>query len=228
MTRYEWIFVVDDLENDAIDAVYSTCDALVSHHAGFTLLTITTEGSTAVEAAKVAIAQLRDERQLVRFQRAYEDLVTKVEIAARCNTTPQAVGQWVRGKRQRKFPFPECYNLTAGGIWFWGEVNHWLRRTNKSSDDIEYPCREDYCAVNHWICEQRVIRKFAASTMLDFVGERGFPTLYPHVQAAVNEGATRLDRRADLLGYPYPSELAKKLKTVGVPDDIIAPSDNET
>lgn len=66
------------------------------------------------------------------------------------------------------------------------------------------------------------------STMLDFVGERGFPTLYPHVQAAVNEGATRLDRRADLLGYPYPSELAKTLKTVGVPDDIIAPSDNET
>lgn len=157
MTQYEWIFVVDDLADEIIDAIYSVCDALVSHHDGFTLLTVTTEGSTAVEAAKTTIVQLQDERQLVRFQRAYEDFVTKVEIAARCNTTPQAVGQWVRGKRRRESPFPERFNLTAGGIWLWGEVNHWLRRTNKSSDDIEYPCREDYSAVNHWICEQRAV-----------------------------------------------------------------------
>ncbi|MGH3885804.1 MAG: hypothetical protein ACRDSZ_04405 [Pseudonocardiaceae bacterium] len=163
MAQYEWIFVVDDLSDDAIDGVYATCDALVSHHDGFTLLTVTAEGSTAAEAAKTTITQLQHERQLVRFQRPYEDFVTKVDIAARCSTTPQAVGQWVRGKRQREFPFPGRFSLTAGGIWLWGEVNHWLRQAGKSSDDIEYPCREDYSAVNHWICEQRAIGEFAAS-----------------------------------------------------------------
>ena len=61
------------------------------------------------------------------------------------------------------------------------------------------------------------------STMLDFVGERCFPTLYPHVQAAVNDGAAKLDKRADLLDYSYPSEMAKTLKSVRVSDDIIAP-----
>ncbi|MGH3885803.1 MAG: hypothetical protein ACRDSZ_04400 [Pseudonocardiaceae bacterium] len=65
------------------------------------------------------------------------------------------------------------------------------------------------------------------STMLDFVGERGFPTLYPHMQAAVNEGAARLDKRAELLDYSYPSEMAKTLKSVRVSDGIIAPSDEE-
>ncbi|MGH3936740.1 MAG: hypothetical protein ACRDS1_17460 [Pseudonocardiaceae bacterium] len=164
MTKYEWIFVIDDLADDAIDAIYSTCDALVSQHASFTLLTITTEGSTAVEAAKATITKLQNERRFVRFQRAYEDFVTKVEIAARCNTTPQAVGQWARGKRQREFPFPEQFSLTAGGIWLWGEVNQWLRQTNKSSDDIEYPRREDYSTVNYWICEQRAIGEFATSS----------------------------------------------------------------
>lgn len=163
MTQYEWIFVIDHLADDAIDAIYSMCDALVSVHASFTLLTITTEGSTAVEAAKATIANLQNERRLIRVQRAYEDFVTKAEIAARCNATPQAVGQWVRGKRQREFPFPEQFNLTAGGIWLWGEVNRWLRRTDKSSDDIEYPRREDYSIVNHWIREQRAIGEFANS-----------------------------------------------------------------
>ncbi|MGH3873631.1 MAG: hypothetical protein ACRDSR_19330 [Pseudonocardiaceae bacterium] len=155
MTQYEWIFAVDDLADDTIDAVYETCDALVSHHGGLTLLTVTAEGGTAVEAAKTLVTQLQRDRQLVRVRWAYEDLVTKVDIASRCHTTPQAVGQWVRGKRLREFPFPEYFSLTAGGIWLWGDVNDWLRRTGKSADDIEYPHREDYAAVNYWVCEER-------------------------------------------------------------------------
>ncbi|MGH3764047.1 MAG: hypothetical protein ACRDTX_02650 [Pseudonocardiaceae bacterium] len=155
MTQYEWIFEVDDLADDTIDAIYETCDALVSRHGGLTLLTVTGEGSTAAEAAKVIITHLQRDRQLIRVRRAYEDLVTKVDIASRCNTTPQAVGQWVRGKRLSEFPFPECFSLTAGGIWLWGDVNDWLRRTGKSADDVEYPRREDYSAVNHWVCEVR-------------------------------------------------------------------------
>ncbi|MGH3772363.1 MAG: hypothetical protein ACRDRW_13360 [Pseudonocardiaceae bacterium] len=155
MTQYEWIFVVDDLADDAVDAVYEICDALVSHHGGLTLLTVTAEGGTAVEAAKTIITQLQRDRQLIRVRRAYEDLVTKVDIASRCDTTPQAVGQWVRGKRLREFPFPECFSLIAGGIWLWGEVNDWLRRTGKSADDLEYPHREDYATVNYWVYEER-------------------------------------------------------------------------
>ncbi len=154
MTQYEWIFVVDELADDVVDAVYETCDALVSHHGGLTLLTITTEGGTAIEAAKATITLLQQESHLIRVQRAYEDLVTKVDIASRCDTTPQAVGQWARGKRLREFPFPEPFSLVAGGIWIWGEVNDWLRRTGKSSDDIEYPHREDYVSINHWLREE--------------------------------------------------------------------------
>lgn len=154
MSQYEWIFVVDGLTDDAVDAIYETHDALVSRHGGLTLLTVTAEGGTSVEAAKNIIAQLQQERRLIRVQRAYEDLVTKVDIAGRCNTTPQAVGQWVRGKRLRDFPFPECFSLTAGGIWLWGEVNDWLRQTGKPSDDIEYPRRDDYASINQWIYEE--------------------------------------------------------------------------
>lgn len=154
MAQYEWIFVVDELADDAVDAVYETCDALVSRHAGLTLLTVTAEGTAAVEAARTTITQLQQERR-IKVQRAYEDLVTKVDIASRCRTTPQAVGQWVRGKRLRDFPFPECFSLTAGGIWLWGEVNEWLCRTGKQGDDIEYPHREDYVSINHWIHEAR-------------------------------------------------------------------------
>ncbi len=155
MAQYEWIFVVDELADDAVDAVYETFDALVSRHGGLTLLTLTAGGDTAIEAAQTTITRLQQERQLIKVQRAYEDLVTKVDIASRCHTTPQAVGQWVRGKRLRDFPFPECFSLTAGGIWLWGEVNDWLCRTGKSGDDIEYPHREDYVSINHWIREER-------------------------------------------------------------------------
>lgn len=155
VAQYEWIFVVDALADDAVDAIYETYDALVSDHGGLTLLTVTAEGATAVEAARTIITQLQQSRQLIRVQRAYEDLVTKVDIAARCSTTPQAVGHWVRGKRLREFPFPECFSLAAGGIWLWGDVNDWLRRTGKHGDDIEYPHREDYVSINHGIHEER-------------------------------------------------------------------------
>jgi hypothetical protein len=152
---YEWIFVIDELADDDIDAVYEMCDALVSRHVDLTLLTVTAQGGTAVEAAKNIITQLQQERQIIKVQRAYEDLVTKIDIASRCHTTPQAVGQWVRGKRLRDFPFPERFSMTAGGIWLWGDVNDWLRRTGKQGDDIEYPHREDYVSINHWIREER-------------------------------------------------------------------------
>lgn len=154
LSQYEWIFVVGDLADDAVDAIYQIRDALVSRHGGLTLLTVTAEGDTPVEAAKSVIAQLQLDRRLIRVQRAYEDLVTKVDIAGRCNTTPQAVGQWARGKRLRSSPFPGLFSLTAGGIWLWGEVNDWLRQTGKPNDDIEYPHREDYVSLNHWIYEE--------------------------------------------------------------------------
>lgn len=155
MAQYEWIFAVDDLADDTVDAIYETCDALVSRHGGLTLLTVTADGATAREAAKTIIVQLQQERQLIKVQRAYEDLVTKVDIASRCHTTPQAVGQWIRGKRLRDFPFPERFSLAAGGIWLWGEVNDWLCRTGKSGEDTECPHREDYVSINHWIHEER-------------------------------------------------------------------------
>ncbi|MCA1677223.1 MAG: hypothetical protein LC799_35285, partial [Actinobacteria bacterium] len=73
MAQYEWIFVVDELADDIVDTIYETWDALVSRHGGLTLLTVTAEGGTAVEAAKAIVTQLQREGQLVKVQRAYED-----------------------------------------------------------------------------------------------------------------------------------------------------------
>lgn len=74
MAQYEWIFVADELADEAVHAVYETCDALVSRHTGLTLLTVTAQGHTAVEAAKTIIIQLQQERRIIKIQRAYEDL----------------------------------------------------------------------------------------------------------------------------------------------------------
>ncbi|MCA1703497.1 MAG: hypothetical protein LC808_09660 [Actinobacteria bacterium] len=159
MGRYELTFEVDELADDIIDAIYDRFDALVSAHAHVTLITLTAEGPTAVVAGKRAVEEPESELRVV-VRRSVEDLVTRADIASRCDVTPQAVGQWIRGARQREASFPARFSLVAGGIWLWGEVNDWLRRVGKPHDgDLCFPRREDHDELNLWLKERRVSQR---------------------------------------------------------------------
>lgn len=155
MGQYELIFVVDKLGDSTIASIYEDHDALYAEHGSVNLLTITQVGRTALDAAKRIVTAL-EVRSGVIFQRAYQDFVSRSDIAERTDSTVQAVGQWVRGERYKDTPFPEPYNLVSGGIWLWGEVNEWLRRVHKEHDPIHYPCRTDIDDINRWLTERRV------------------------------------------------------------------------
>jgi len=178
MAQYELMFDVDALDDNATEKIYSTYDALVSSHSDGTTLTITAEGPAAATAAKRLISEL--DALGVTVRRLVEDLVSKADIAARCEATPQAVGQWIRGTRQRSTPFPPRFHRVLGGVWLWGEVNDWLRRVEWPHDDsIEYPCRKDYDEVNGWLSDRDVKRKLTsviASIQYPHKGRSARPT----------------------------------------------------
>lgn len=154
MAQFELIFAVDALSDETIDLIYDSFDALVAGHGRTTLLTVTADGATALMAAKSIVPDLEAIDGVV-VQRCYEDLVDRADIAQRCDTTPQAVGQWIRHVRHRETPFPEPFNHVGGGIWLWGEVNSWLRRVGKVHDGLDFPCYNDYLEINRWLADHR-------------------------------------------------------------------------
>lgn len=150
MGQYELIFVVDRLDEEHAFEIGSTIDAIYSEHGRTNLLTVTSEGVAALAAARDVVVQLETQYGVV-VRRAYEDLVTKADIADRAGATVQAVGQWVRGVRQKELPFPESFNLVGGGVWLWADVNDWLRRAGKDHDDVLHPDRDEVEFINEWL-----------------------------------------------------------------------------
>jgi hypothetical protein len=163
VAKFELIFAVDKLDDDTVWSIYEKCDALIATHGSLTLLTVMSEGATALRAAKMIVQGL-ERVPNVKVKRCYEDLVSRVDIAERAATTPQAVGQWIRGERHRDHPFPEPFNLVSGGVWLWGEVNQWFRRTGKKSDNLQFPCKEDYAEINQWLNERRAQLQIRSAT----------------------------------------------------------------
>jgi len=147
MTEFELIFETAEISDDQESAIYAEFDAAISQHSGVTLVTVTAQGVSALDASLDAVARIR--RLGVSPVRLYEDLVTRATIAERAGVTPQAVGHWIRGERHAAEPFPVPFNVAAGGIWLWGDVNEWLRRTAPNlADTMSYPRQEDYLTVN--------------------------------------------------------------------------------
>ncbi|MFD9736244.1 hypothetical protein [Umezawaea sp. NPDC059074] len=155
MGQYELTFTVEPIENNVIEDISSKYDALYSAHGESHFLTITYEAESGATAAKQAVARL-ESRYNVVVKQFREDFVTRGDIADRIDATPQAVGQWIRGDRQKQQPFPPSYSNVAGGIWLWGEVNEWLRLVGKEADDLLFVNREEITEVNRWLN----IRKF--------------------------------------------------------------------
>jgi len=148
VTTYELIFETDPIEEhlqDKIDEYFD--DALMSMQGKSFFVTVSADGLSGAESALRAASLL--EKLGVRVRRLAEDLVTRKDIAARTNNSPQAVGQWVRGERHADVPFPEPYNYVAGGVWLWAEIHDWLTRISAPVDDVSYPSRRDYALVNH-------------------------------------------------------------------------------
>ncbi|MFI6024172.1 hypothetical protein [Amycolatopsis magusensis] len=154
MGQFELTFVIDRLQSETVAAIYDEYEAMYSEHGSMCLLTVIVDGATAFVAAKKAIHVL-DGQHRINFHRAYEDLVTKADIADRAGTTIQAVGQWVRGLRHRGVPFPQPYNNVAGGVWLWAEVNRWLALVGKGHDeDVDYPVARDLTRINSWLASR--------------------------------------------------------------------------
>jgi len=156
MAEYELTFELDPLGEDQEDAICDRLDAVVATHGSTTLVTLTGRGCSVLDAAKRAVRELEHCGGVVH--RLYEDLVSRSMIAQRARTTPQAVGQWVRGERQVRGAgdpvFPEPYNYVAGGVWLWGEVNAWLVALDRH-DGMNHPHRIDYALLNEWLSTRR-------------------------------------------------------------------------
>ncbi|GAB3717001.1 hypothetical protein GCM10027598_27310 [Amycolatopsis oliviviridis] len=151
MGQYELIFSIDRLEEEHAFEISNTIDVMYSEHGRTSLLTVTSEGDTALTAATDVVAQLETQFGVI-IHRAYEDLVTKADIAGRAGATVQAVGQWVRGVRRKELPFPEPFNLVSGGVWLWADVNEWLREAGKTYDDeVLHPNHDDLELINAWL-----------------------------------------------------------------------------
>ena len=147
---FEWTFVVlnlDGPDDERVDALCEATDAVVESHGGLHLIAVLTEGPTAVDAARRAIAQLRSCD--LQATRTYPDFVTRADIAERSNKRRQAVDNWVRGDRQKDFPGP--VHLVGGGIWLWHDVQAWMRRERIQDvppDDALYPSLSDHAAID--------------------------------------------------------------------------------
>jgi len=155
MADYELTLEIRRPTDVQIAALYDAEDALVSSHGQTSLVTMTAEGSSALAAARRAVASL--EQHGIEACRLYEDLVTRSEIARRCEVTSQAVGLWTRGERQsgasRPFPEPNNYACGSTELWLWHDVNDWLTQLGKS-DGMAHPSRVDYVLVNDWLLQR--------------------------------------------------------------------------
>lgn len=155
MPEYELIFEVDEPTEEQVNRLYDTVDAIFARHGRTNLVTITSDGASALPAALRATEQL--ESLGFSVHRLYEDFVTRSEIAERAGVTPQAVGLWIRGERvtdtENQFPEPYNYAARSQTFWLWSDVNIWLRSIAKN-DDMCHPSRIDYVLVNSWLCSR--------------------------------------------------------------------------
>lgn len=150
MDTFELSFEVEDVRPEQFDEMIADLDATISVHHGPVVVALSVDAETASDAASSALAQLRSHGVSVR--RLYENLVTRRDIAERCGVSTAAVGQWIRGERGPS-DFPPTYNSVGSGVWWWAEVNEWLRRVNRH-DGGRYLTRDEHTRINYGLLMQ--------------------------------------------------------------------------
>ncbi|QBJ98413.1 hypothetical protein ERC79_22620 [Rhodococcus sp. ABRD24] len=148
--HFEFAFIVPLLTVSRETVVEDEFGARVVDRGGLDLLTVASEGMRCATTGMSLVDQLV--ARGVRPVRTHPDLVTRQDIADRAGVTRQAVGQWVRGVRQRGTPFPAPFNTVSGGIWLWGDVYAWLRRHDYGADTgLQYPTLDDHVRIDRHI-----------------------------------------------------------------------------
>ena len=150
MTAYELTFIVTGLDLDDFEKVDQIADGLGDDtivgrsHIGETFVNGTFEGVDGVAAARAAVIHIR--RFGLDVIRLDYDLADRREIAFRLETTRQAVGNWILGKRRATSPFPTPFNEVRGGVWLWGDIVSWAREnlTEDPAPGLEFPTRTDH------------------------------------------------------------------------------------
>lgn len=158
MSTFELLFEIHPVTDDTLDMVVEEIEVGHATHGNTHLLTVWMDGTSALAAARAAVAKLS--RLGIIVVRLYEDLVTRQDIADRANTSRQAVGQWIRGERRAgsERSFPDPYNAVGGGIWLWADVNAWLSQFGES-DDVAYASRCDFPLINAAILEANMFEE---------------------------------------------------------------------
>ena len=148
--RFEFSFIVPLLTFSREATVMDEFGGRIEDRSGLQLLTVTTEGMRCATAGMSLVDQLAGRG--VRPLRTHPDLVTRQDVADRAGVTRQAVGQWVRGVRQKGTPFPVPFNTVSGGIWLWGDVYAWLRQHDYGPDTgLRYPTRDEHVRIDRHI-----------------------------------------------------------------------------
>jgi hypothetical protein len=168
---YDFTFVVTGVtieDSEAVQTLFDRLDAVLARAGGQHLISVTSEGPNAVEAALTAAAAIKDCVPGIRVVRLDRDLVGICEISDRTNRSRQNVQQWVAGTRKTEhgpFPSPEG---TAGRsqVWLWTEVNAWLTM-HGMGDDVGYPTREEMSDIDFALAHA-VSLKFETAHTLGF------------------------------------------------------------
>ena len=163
MDTYELSFDVEHDPEDQYDVLMVELDATVSLHHGLVVVALSVDAESATDAARSALEQLRAHGVVVR--RLYNNLVTRRDIAERCGVSTAAVGQWIRGERGPR-EFPSTYNSVGSGVWWWAEVNEWLRRVDRH-DGGRYLTRDEHTAIDYGLLLQSQLREAGVSTHVE-------------------------------------------------------------
>lgn len=163
--RYEYTFLVSLMMTGKQERrLASVLGFRTEQRNGLFLLTATATAMSASSAGR-DLADLLAEHS-VTITRTHPDFVARQDIADRAGVTRQAVGQWIRGDRQRRTPFPDPINAVANGIWLWGDIYCWLREHHYGTETVQhYPTLEDHVRVDRYIeMNHRDTKRTAAPT----------------------------------------------------------------
>lgn len=159
--RYEFTFAIEGSGPDDTESVVALTehfDAMLARAAGVDLLTIASDGSDAIDAARTAVISTRFYVPQIEFLYLDRDLVGITEIAQRTGRSRQNVTQWVTGARHSDAvePFPKVEGVVGRArVWLWAEVNLWLRQLDLG-DDIAGPNRAEITDIDYMLRHDRL------------------------------------------------------------------------
>lgn len=141
-------FLVEDVPQDAEEALLSDGRFAVSRRCGRTVIEGEDSAADAVAAAKAMAEHLRLSRVSIRS--VMPELVTMADIHRRAGVSKQAVSKWVNNPRDNEFPEPHCFT-DSSPLWQWQLVNEWLRAKEHQHDDWDVPTEGEVARINEWL-----------------------------------------------------------------------------